>query len=346
MYRVLIVDDEALMAEALTRMISNVEGFEVTAWANNGADAVAYCKNHGADIVFMDIIMPVKSGLEASQEILAICPGIHIYILSAYSNFAHAQQALQINVNDYLLKPVSFASIKRILERYNSCYGVQLPLWEKFIASIKERQFRCVHDSLSAVTEEMFEKTQNSEQLYHLFLKLRKSIASSFSWVRESDLESDSNYAVTKPMVEKKKQMEFWLFRIVDFIFKQNSIQKYPVLMEVFQFMENHLMENISLRDITNRCAISQGYLSRIFKDRYQISVMEYLHIRKLMLAKAYLAFSQLSVAEIAFRLGYNESNYFGKVFKKFECMTAYQYRKAVMDDAWKAEEEGGEVNE
>lgn len=50
--------------------------------------------------------------------------------------------------------------------------------------------------------------------------------------------------------------------------------------------------------------------------------------MRKLHLAKGYFYFTEDSIAEVAFRLGYNESSYFSKVFKKFENMTVKQYKK------------------
>ena len=50
--------------------------------------------------------------------------------------------------------------------------------------------------------------------------------------------------------------------------------------------------------------------------------------MRKLHLAKGYFYFTEDSIAEVAFRLGYNESSYFSKVFKKFENMTVKQYKE------------------
>ena len=57
---------------------------------------------------------------------------------------------------------------------------------------------------------------------------------------------------------------------------------------------------------------------------------MEYLHLRKMHLAKGYFYLTNDSVAEVAFRLGYSESNYFSKVFKKYERITVQQYRKSI----------------
>ena len=98
--------------------------------------------------------------------------------------------------------------------------------------------------------------------------------------------------------------------------------------------LEKHIKEDITLNSIIENCAISQGYLSRIFREQFKVSVTEYLHMRKLHLAKGYFYFTEDSIAEVAFRLGYNESSYFSKVFKKFENMTVKQYKKKIRLDS------------
>jgi len=69
MYRVIIADDEELMREAMRIMISNVDGFFVVRTVDSGEEAVQACKTENVDIVFMDIMMPGISGIEASKRI-------------------------------------------------------------------------------------------------------------------------------------------------------------------------------------------------------------------------------------------------------------------------------------
>ena len=69
MYRVLIVDDEKLMREALRAMVTQVEGFQVAACVESGEEAVELCAEEDIHIVLMDIMMPGISGIEASKAI-------------------------------------------------------------------------------------------------------------------------------------------------------------------------------------------------------------------------------------------------------------------------------------
>ena len=86
---------------------------------------------------------------------------------------------------------------------------------------------------------------------------------------------------------------------------------------KVFQYIENNKNNEISLSELADEAGISSGYLSRIFKKYYKISVVDYIHLRKLLQAKYYMATSEMNISDISFLLGYSEAGYFCKIFKK-----------------------------
>jgi two-component system response regulator YesN len=149
-------------------------------------------------------------------------------------------------------------------------------------------------------------------------------------------------FPINEVLILDRKTSELWLFRVMDFLFQQNSIGRYPLLENIFIYIEKHIKEDITLNSIIENCAISQGYLSRIFREQFQVSVTEYLHMKKLHLAKGYFYFTEDSIAEVAFRLGYNESSYFSKVFKKFENMTVKQYKNKIRQSSPEKKTETG----
>lgn len=130
-----------------------------------------------------------------------------------------------------------------------------------------------------------------------------------------------------------KKEFEYRLVQSMDAVYRDQAIEKHPIFVEVFKFLDDHLLENIGLTEITQCCKLSQGYLSRIFKEAFGISVMAYIHMRKMSLAKWYFLKHQTSLTDAAYRLGYNESSYFSKVFKKYEHVTVLEYKKSLNSD-------------
>ena len=124
MRTVMIVDDEPLIRYSLSKLIStSFKELMIVAEADNGIDAVTLAKEHSPDLILMDIKMPGRSGIEASEIINQMNPKIHIIILTAYDQFDFIQSALEIGVEGYLLKPINketiIQKITEIIHRIN-----------------------------------------------------------------------------------------------------------------------------------------------------------------------------------------------------------------------------------
>lgn len=117
MYQVLIVDDEPFVRQGIKVIIDwESYGFQIAAEAKNGLEAIELMKTQKFDLVFMDIRMPGMSGLEASAKIRSsISKRIKIVLLSGFSEFTYAQEALKYNISHYLLKPLDPDELVKIL---------------------------------------------------------------------------------------------------------------------------------------------------------------------------------------------------------------------------------------
>lgn len=97
----IIADDERLMREQLRARLAEVwPDLIIVAEARNGVEAIDQVRQHHPDLAFLDIRMPVKSGLEAAAELAGTC---HIVFVTAYD--AHAVEAFEYGAIDYILKP-------------------------------------------------------------------------------------------------------------------------------------------------------------------------------------------------------------------------------------------------
>ena len=117
MYKILVVDDEALERSALRAVIERSFMPNCTVdVAVNGQEAIAKAERMRADIVLMDIEMPGISGLEAARIIKQMLPRCHILMLTAYQHFQYAQEAIEIGADDYLLKPLPDRELLKKME--------------------------------------------------------------------------------------------------------------------------------------------------------------------------------------------------------------------------------------
>lgn len=108
MYKLLIVDDEALEREAIKYIVRNcsLDIGEIRE-AANGQEAVAVAADFSPDIITLDIRMPGLNGIEAGKIIKGYNPDIKIIFVTAYESFEYAHEAIKIGVEDFIVKPAS-----------------------------------------------------------------------------------------------------------------------------------------------------------------------------------------------------------------------------------------------
>jgi|GEM_PF-319126 len=115
-YKVLLVDDEEIVCQGLTRFVNWEElGYEVTAMANSAAQALVYMESAPVDLVISDIRMPVQDGLRLIEIIQSEYPVVRTIMLSGYGEFKYARQAMRFGASDFLTKPVNFGELKKLL---------------------------------------------------------------------------------------------------------------------------------------------------------------------------------------------------------------------------------------
>ena len=93
-------------------------------------------------------------------------------------------------------------------------------------------------------------------------------------------------------------------------------------------YVESHRGEMVTMRDMANLCHLSPSYFSKIFPREVGETFTNYVNRRKVEWAKQKLRDSAESVSSVAFELGYVDTSYFIKVFKKFEGITPLAYRQ------------------
>ena len=106
MYRVILVDDERLILEGLSKVVKWTEfGCEVAGTARDGREGLALIREVKPDIVISDIRMPNMDGLSMLAALRSEFPQMQLTVLTAYRDFDYAQRAINLGVCRYLLKP-------------------------------------------------------------------------------------------------------------------------------------------------------------------------------------------------------------------------------------------------
>lgn len=147
--RIVIAEDEALIRMDLREMLEE-EGHEVVAEARDGAEAVRLVERERPDVVFMDIEMPVMTGIEAACAIkeASLAP---VVMVTAFSQTAYIEQACGAGAMAYLVKPFTKADIFPAMQVAVSRFAESRLLAEE-VADLEERlQTRKVLDRAKGI---------------------------------------------------------------------------------------------------------------------------------------------------------------------------------------------------
>jgi len=104
MIKIILVDDHKMFREGLRFALSNLEGIEVIGEAENGKVFLKLLEQLTADVVLMDINMPLMNGAEATEKALVINPAIKIIALSMFGDPEYYQKMVSIGVKGFLMK--------------------------------------------------------------------------------------------------------------------------------------------------------------------------------------------------------------------------------------------------
>jgi two-component system, chemotaxis family, chemotaxis protein CheY len=114
--KLVIVDDAPFIREVLKHILSTTE-IEVIGEAENGEDAVTLIAKLNPDVVLMDIVMPKKSGIEATIELLKKNPELKIIACSTVDQNTMVLRALDAGCVDYLTKPFQAKDVLKVIRK-------------------------------------------------------------------------------------------------------------------------------------------------------------------------------------------------------------------------------------
>jgi len=490
MYKVLIVDDESIERKGLTKILNKeFQKALIIQSAENGKKAIEITKTFNPNIVFMDIKMPGMTGIEAMKKIKKFNPDINVVIISAFDSFKYAQEALNNNAYEYLLKPVKREEIimclKRLIKREEK--RIKEKMEKRKIVSIKDQSLQfineniidyimtCDLDKIKRIKENEFntislesgvsiiienkrskeilkvinnfcksnyenflfrelpntiiifveDSLQNAEKNFRkLFINIKKNhskdlnialtaynsiddiyqsykknISKIYSidfdeqkyiypidlekelmnkinlsllndsiegldkiyiWLEEN-LKVDKNKLrylielevfINRELFKKTKdsqdlkpienhrdnavdQVNFFkielknkLIKTIKNIIMNSNSNLEELINEAKVYINNNYMVDITLESVANEMCISSYYFSKLFKKEAEINFIDYLTNIRIKNAKYMIRNTNKSIKQISKEVGYNDPNYFSRVFKKQTDYSPSKYKK------------------
>ncbi len=120
-YRVMLVDDEEDVIRAIgERLDWEHLGYLVPSYAHNGIEALEMAEGDAPDVVMTDIKMPYMDGLTLSHRLKELYPNVRIIIFSGFDEFEYAKEAIKLEAQEYILKPIDAGELSQVFERIHA----------------------------------------------------------------------------------------------------------------------------------------------------------------------------------------------------------------------------------
>lgn len=118
MYKVLIVEDDPMVAMINEQYIKRNKSFEIVGKCSDGARALDFLENNAVDLLILDVYMPKMDGFETLRKIRNKQITVEAIMVTAANDRDSLEEALHLGIVDYLVKPFTFDRFQMALEKY------------------------------------------------------------------------------------------------------------------------------------------------------------------------------------------------------------------------------------
>lgn len=364
MYRMMLVDDDYISREGLRDLINwGAMGIEVAGEAEDGEEALGKFDQLRPEIIITDVVMPGMNGIAFARAIKQKAPDTQIIMISAHQDIQYIKESMKCDAVDYILKPFNIEEIRQAVSRVIDRIEKEGQTG-KFMRDL-DRNFR-----QSIMSEESAGLTEMKERIPELCgigrtEELKTEITGFFQKIRENKLESTlfltsvcSDMLIkamknvcpgqrTQAAEEIRKQLEGF-----DSMKIKNEIEKYvthellclddyanvsqadksrKVVREVKWIIQDEFGRNITIAQLAQRAFLSPGRLQTIFKQETGKTINDYISEVRVEKAREMLRDPHVKIYEVAGRVGYQDTNYFTKIFTKLVNKSPIEYRDGLI---------------
>ncbi len=260
MLKVFLVEDESIVREGLRDNIMWQQyGYRFAGEAGDGEMALPLIRKVKPDLLITDIKMPFMDGLALSRIVSAEFPQMKILIISGYDDFEYARQAIQVGVEQYLLKPVTRLALQKALVEIREKIENERAQ-EDYLDKFKEEMLEYEQFSRRNFFEKVFEGHISVQEIYEgaqrLSLELDAAaynLAMVSLWEKRDAQERSQDSRLT---AGKREELTRYFLRYPEYLMFRWNINTYGILMKG----EEEQMEELKARCRDNIVRICSGH--------------------------------------------------------------------------------------
>lgn len=346
MFTIMIVDDREIFRRKFKRYPAFHETgeFEIRYEAQNGKEALDILRREHVDILITDIRMPVMDGLELLKIVKeeSLCPCVILH--SEYSDFSYAKQGIVLGAFDYLLKPVDNEMLAELLKRcagyidsltHYAGFGYNaMRILPKLVLKNDSYALEVAGQMVeSAVGRNQENQARLCSELQNILDEIRKTVSDERGYMQKY-ISFDRLFSLNRTACTLQPQQTFVnsIRTIMTQLNKFSVNTSNDLILAVCSTIVRNIEDNLTLQSVAEMHFVNKAYLSHLFKQELGISFVDYLVTVKVERAKLLLMDGSVKVYEISSRLGYNDTEYFSRVFKQLTGVTPSEFRQQILE--------------
>ncbi len=255
MLKVFLVEDESIVREGLRDNIPWQQyGYEFTGEAADGEMALPLIRKIQPDVLITDIKMPFMDGLELSRIVSQEFPQMKIVIISGYDEFEYARSAIQIGVEQYLLKPITKLTLQKVLREIREKIDSEREQ-KNYIEKFKEEMYEYEQLSRRNFLERVFEGQLSVTQIYEEAQRLSLELdAESYNLIMICMQEKENRQDSNRLMRAQEEFMHYFL-RFPEYLVFKWNLHTYGCLIKC----ETREMEELQSRALSSTGRIMEA---------------------------------------------------------------------------------------
>jgi two-component system, response regulator YesN len=364
MYKMLLVDDDYITREGLRDLIewSELE-IEIVGDAEDGVEALEKARVLRPDIVLSDVVMPAMDGIKLLEVLKRELPEAKVIMISAHQDIYYMKASMKLEALDYILKPFNIDELKeviikvvnkldkeneqkRFLHDVKKQFSESIPivssseiveLQEKIISLFGSGNIEALHNTVNSFFDTIRSKNMSSM----LFLTaictelLAKSVRNIPCQIRDQisndTINSLCQLGFNKDSHSLEKVVWDKLLCTENLIQESKGTKLRKVIRDVEGIIQKRYKENITIKQLADEVYMSPSHLQCIFKKETGSTINDYITTVRIEKAKELLKKPELKIYDVSNLVGYLDTNYFAKIFKKLVGKNPAEYRESLL---------------
>jgi len=338
MYSYLIVDDEPIIRKGIRFILENSDlPVKEIEEAGDGEEAMQLLKVKAFNIVIADINMPKMDGIELCRLIHKNWIDTAVFIVTGYSEFKYAQEAIHSGVKDYILKPVSSKTLIPPLADYlnkskgsDSTYPISYDKVQLIINQLEKGLWEDSDVRLEQAAKMLFVLFKDMPVQYCVDAAME--ILKAVNQKIYSRVGSEPQINIQKFDSSDRQDLYDWVINSIQCFRKEFTDRKSNAYFDLIEmakcYIEDSINVDITLEEIAKKVGLNPSYFSQVFREKTGTTFVNYRSDVRMKKAIELLCNAEKSITEITFDVGYHDITHLRRKFKKYTGLSPSEYRR------------------